>query len=689
MERVLLIDVDALADQQRGRKRKRMPNIALMKISAWHKQNGDQVSWNEKNPTIVYASVIFTENNNYLYFLQENYPDAKIHIGGSGHSFEELPHEIDQMFPDYSIYNTLSSIGFTCYSKDTEILTKKGWKYFKDLTKLDYVATLNPINHHLEYQKPTEIVCEEYSGELLYFKNKYIDILVTPNHRMYVSSMSDKYKLRTAEEIKNLYQYKFKKDTIWIGREKEWFYLPNINSDPRQKTKEKIKMDDWLEFMGYYLSEWNTQLKHKKSIPNSKMYLVKISQMKKSQCYNAIKQCIKRLGYNMYMPKHGDFYISNKQLYTYLKEFGKSYEKYVPNFIKELSPRQIEIFFSAYVDGDGVRYKRKRNEGYCEGIISSSKRIVDDFQELLLKMGYCGDIKAHNQKNDVNYMKVGKRFIISKHDSYHIFKNEFYSNPIHYNKTKSIYYKDKVYCCIVPNGIIYIRRNGVGVWCGNTRGCIRKCKFCIVEKKEGKIHPYMEISQFHDPKHKKVVLLDNNIFALKDWFKKNMEYIKEHNLKVDFNQGLDIRLLDDELINILKGIRYQELRFAWDTMPISDIVKEKIKLIENNFTDLKHKSSFYILVEFDTNIIQDLERVHYLREKEIPSYIMPYQQIYKNQPKPIRQRHTKSLERYCNRRDKYFKYKDYWHYLTSEYSLSYVLKIKQEYDKAMGVNNGE
>ena len=49
----------------------------------------------------------------------------------------------------------------------------------------------------------------------------------------------------------------------------------------------------------------------------------------------------------------------------------------------------------------------------------------------------------------------------------------------------------------------------------------------------------MKIEQFHDPKHKKVVLLDNNILALKDWFKENMEYIKDHDLEVDFNQGLD------------------------------------------------------------------------------------------------------------------------------------------------------
>ena len=100
--RVKLIDVDS-----------KIPNLALMKISAWHKEQGDIVSWDEPNPDIVYASIIFTVNRHKLYFLEQSYPNAEIHIGGPGYSFEKLPKEIDSMFPDYSLYGCDYSLGFT------------------------------------------------------------------------------------------------------------------------------------------------------------------------------------------------------------------------------------------------------------------------------------------------------------------------------------------------------------------------------------------------------------------------------------------------------------------------------------------------------------------------------------------------------------------------------------------------
>jgi len=241
-----------------------------------------------------------------------------------------------------------------------------------------------------------------------------------------------------------------------------------------------------------------------------------------------------------------------------------------------------------------------------------------------------------------------------------------------------------------PDYSIYKERYSINF---TTRGCPNKCKWCIVGEKEGhKVVPYQKIEQFHDPKHKKVVLLDNNILALKDWFRENMGYVKKHNLKVDFNQGLDIRLVDEEIIEILKSVNYHELRFAWDSMEVSKIVKKKLKLIEKHFhheIHVYHAITFYILVECDTNIVEDLERVHYLRERNIPSYIMPYQKIYKKQPDPVRQKHTKSLERYCNKRDEYFRYDNYWEYLKGYYSLSYYLKIKAKYDKLKGENNGK
>lgn len=101
--KVLLVDTDST-----------IPNLALMKLSAWHKNQGDQVGFNIPDPDIVYASVIFKKNKHLVDGLKLYYPDAKVVVGGSGYDlFSKLPTEMEYICPDYSLYDMNYSIGFT------------------------------------------------------------------------------------------------------------------------------------------------------------------------------------------------------------------------------------------------------------------------------------------------------------------------------------------------------------------------------------------------------------------------------------------------------------------------------------------------------------------------------------------------------------------------------------------------
>ena len=102
--RVLLVDTDSL-----------IPNLALMKISAYHKSIGDQVGFDVNDPDKVYASVIFKHNKHKVDGLKFYYPNAEIDIGGSGYDLKKcLPAEIDRMQPDYDLYPKCDYyLGFT------------------------------------------------------------------------------------------------------------------------------------------------------------------------------------------------------------------------------------------------------------------------------------------------------------------------------------------------------------------------------------------------------------------------------------------------------------------------------------------------------------------------------------------------------------------------------------------------
>lgn len=114
-----------------------------------------------------------------------------------------------------------------------------------------------------------------------------------------------------------------------------------------------------------------------------------------------------------------------------------------------------------------------------------------------------------------------------------------------------------------------------------TRGCIRNCDFCIVPEKEGKIRVVGDIYDIWDGKSKEITLLDNNILALPEHFKKICSQLKEEKLKVDFNQGLDCRLLTEGKVNKLSSIRHHEYRFAFDNLEVESSVRKAIKLLKN------------------------------------------------------------------------------------------------------------
>jgi hypothetical protein len=155
-----------------------------------------------------------------------------------------------------------------------------------------------------------------------------------------------------------------------------------------------------------------------------------------------------------------------------------------------------------------------------------------------------------------------------------------------------------------------------------TRGCIRNCKWCIVPKKEGKIKANADIYEFWDPKHKHIMLLDNNILALPDHFEKIAKQLIEHDLTVDYNQGLDIRLLNNKNAKTLSKLRVKpDYRFAFDHPKDKNIIEKKMPLIKKH---LVKQALFYVLVGFNTTIEEDLLRLNFLKDHGQRAYVMRY-----------------------------------------------------------------
>jgi hypothetical protein len=145
------------------------------------------------------------------------------------------------------------------------------------------------------------------------------------------------------------------------------------------------------------------------------------------------------------------------------------------------------------------------------------------------------------------------------------------------------------------------------------RGCIRNCDFCCVPRKEGKAHAVGDIYDFWDKAagHTKLIIFDNNILSLPDHFANIASQIKKHNLKVDFNQSLDIRLITPENAKILAGLKFSPyMRFSWDSVKTESAVLRGIKILKENGA-LKYPAVWDVLCGYDSTFEEDLYRVKY------------------------------------------------------------------------------
>lgn len=173
-----------------------------------------------------------------------------------------------------------------------------------------------------------------------------------------------------------------------------------------------------------------------------------------------------------------------------------------------------------------------------------------------------------------------------------------------------------------------------------TRGCPRGCQFCHVEAKEGRCsHKAADLDEFWKGQ-KNIVLCDPNILGCTG-HKDLLQQLIDSKALVDMNQGLDIRLVTDSNIDLLRQIRTKHIHFAFDRYEDKDIIVPKLKAFREATGYRRHKVMVYILVNFDTTLEQDLERIQICRDLDFKPYVMVYDlehagQIYRD------------LRRWCN-----------------------------------------
>ena len=189
-----------------------------------------------------------------------------------------------------------------------------------------------------------------------------------------------------------------------------------------------------------------------------------------------------------------------------------------------------------------------------------------------------------------------------------------------------------------------------------TRGCPRRCPFCIVSDKEGsKSIKVADLSEWWNGQ-KNIKLLDPNILACHEHISL-LEQLRDSKAYVDVTQGMDARLLNDTNLEVIKDIKIKRIHFAWDN-PKDKVVPEKLRLFKGYTKNLKTdyvKHKCYVLTNYWSTLEEDLYRVYWLRDNGFDPYVMIYDKP--NAPKEIRRLqgwvNNKRIFRTCNKFDEY------------------------------------
>lgn len=322
-------------------------------------------------------------------------------------------------------------------SRDTEILTLTGWKRIDEISVGESVMTRKDEDGALEWNS-VEAKPEIFAEKLYHFKNQSIDMMVTADHKMVV-----KRRRRSSRGI-----YRTTAKELWGMSECVVPLTGNWSGGSNDKLF-GLDAEDVAEFVGWYLSEGS--YKQKNGFKNT----IQISQSREvnpEKC-DRIKALCDRLGFKA--KYYGDGFgvgirAMPKELASLLHAQPTSEGKYIPEFFYGCSKPIVERLIESLVLGDGCTEAPRGNRKLCSVFYSKSKKLADGFQILALLIGKRSTVRK--SASGIYFVRLASKQWASVDDAKHAIVD----------------YNDIAYCVTVKNHAIYVRRNGLAAFTGNS-----------------------------------------------------------------------------------------------------------------------------------------------------------------------------------------------------------------------------
>lgn len=384
-------------------------------------------------------------------------------------------------------------VQISCYDEKTRALTTNGLKTYKELREGDCVFSLNPITQEIEVKPIEKIIIQPYEGQMIHFNNKRIDLMVTPNHKMFILNTSKKAKkllIETAEKASKRSIF-YMPEGQWTGKKEEYFEVKGYGrvktkdlmyilgifigdgfiayQEKRIETKTGLAREEYLEKSRDKL---NGKFKKIEKIGNhisiSKGYRIFFDIPVNDKCRKKVEKTLSNLGikYHCHEGKAGShLYFTSKAFMEFFTQCGQgAHNKHIPRWALEYSSEYLACLFEGLMDSDGYGGKI---------YYTVSEMLASDICELCIKLNLKPSMHKRYSISSLN----GRRI---EGISYYIFIAKTVRSISHH-RNKVIDYKGHIWCLKVKdNKNFLVERNGRFDFCGNTDeiyGSIEKGSF--------------------------------------------------------------------------------------------------------------------------------------------------------------------------------------------------------------------
>lgn len=353
--------------------------------------------------------------------------------------------------------------GDDCFDEATQILTSEGWKFFRDLTGAERVLSM--AEDKASWEPITKIHRYDFDGEMNLFENKSLNFCITDRHRLWVKT-NPKSSLYKFEPFKDLpKEFVIREKTGWSGTNPAEVTFVSRTGMPyggeRVKTW-RFTYEDWAAFLGWFVSEGNVYREKR----GAGRLTIQIGQNPGAK-QEEIKTLLTRMGIMWRVRSSGDAVtFTNGPIGEYLIAHcgvGAA-QKRVPRDVKDSSEKCIRLFLDSFLKGDGT----VRANGMGRAYITSSKILADDLHEMLAKLGRAGKLRLKEKAGSIFH--IGARAAVRANDTYVVYERSCFSfgKTVRKKDVKRIRYTGQIWCISTPFQSIYVRRNGVPMWSGNS-----------------------------------------------------------------------------------------------------------------------------------------------------------------------------------------------------------------------------